>query len=133
MTIHSATYLAASTAKQLSQQWASQEIVLSEGFSLGNFVWLDSALFSSRVSYQFIGPFTRLEVVFFLRRQIGYFLLNVYLPSVLFVIASWTGFWVDITGAPARVALVLTPMLTHGTTRQHTREYGSYDVFVCSH
>lgn len=88
--------------------------MFSDDFKLGNFELIDHNLFGQRVSYQNVGPFSRLKVMFTLRRQLGYYLIEVYLPSALFVISSWTAFWVDIPAAPARVALVLTTMLSHG-------------------
>lgn len=99
---------------QWIQQPSGKPLVISEDFKLGNFEWMSENLFGSRVSYQNVGPFSRLEVMFTLRRQLGYYIIEVYLPSALFVISSWTAFWVDIPAAPARVALVLTTMLTHG-------------------
>lgn len=89
---------------------------MPDEFNWGNFHWIDHILLGRRVSYQHVGPFSRLEAIFVLRRQLGYFLLTTYAPSVLFVISSWTSFWVHIPAAPARVALVLTTMLTHVTS-----------------
>lgn len=88
--------------------------MFSENYSWGNFDWLDYALLNNRV-VNIIGTFSRIEVIFILRRQLGNFLLDVYLPSALIVISSWTSFWIAIPAAPARVALVLTTMLAHVT------------------
>lgn len=96
--------------------------MLSEDFNWGNFDWLDYALLNSRVSYLLVGPFSRLEAIFILRRQLGYFLLDVYLPTALFVISSWVSFWINIPAAPARVALVLTTMLSHVTSTKSIHE-----------
>lgn len=111
---------------QLSLQWAklpgSKDLVFSDDFKLGNFELIDHNLFGQRVSYQNVGPFSRLKVMFTLRRQLGYYLIEVYLPSALFVISSWTAFWVDIPAAPARVALVLTTMLSHVTSSKSVHD-----------
>ncbi|CAG2113221.1 unnamed protein product [Medioppia subpectinata] len=55
--------------------------------------------------YSQTGTFSKLTVTFTLRREFGHFILDIYIPSILFVISSWTSFWVEIPAAPARVTL----------------------------
>ena len=50
--------------------------------------------------------------VFLLHRQQGYHLLQSYIPSVLIVMISWVGFWLDPTHIPGRVTLLVTTLLT---------------------
>lgn len=61
------------------------------------------------------GSFPCLEIRFILRRDIGYFLIQVYVPSVLIVILSWVSFWINVEGSPARVSLGLLTVLTTTT------------------
>jgi len=50
-----------------------------------------------------------------LRRDIGYFLIQVYVPSILIVILSWVSFWINVDASPARVSLGLLTVLTTTT------------------
>jgi Neurotransmitter-gated ion-channel transmembrane region len=61
------------------------------------------------------GSFPCLEIRFILRRDIGYFLIQVYVPSILIVILSWVSFWINVEGSPARVSLGLLTVLTTTT------------------
>ena len=49
------------------------------------------------------GDFSCLEGFFVLRRHISYYLIHIYIPSVLCVIVSWMSFWIKLESAPARV------------------------------
>ena len=50
-----------------------------------------------------------------LRRDIGFFLIQVYVPSILIVILSWVSFWINIESSPARVSIGLLTVLTTTT------------------
>ncbi|XP_061658464.1 glycine receptor subunit alpha-2-like isoform X2 [Syngnathoides biaculeatus] len=52
------------------------------------------------------GKFTCIEVKFHLERQMGYYLIQMYIPSLLTVILSWVSFWINMDAAPARVSYV---------------------------
>ena len=63
-----------------------------------------------------------LAVEFVLRRDLGYFLIQVYVPSILIVILSWVSFWINIDASPARVSLGLLTVLTTTTMSGGARE-----------
>ncbi|XP_069172967.1 glycine receptor subunit alpha-4 isoform X3 [Procambarus clarkii] len=69
------------------------------------------------------GNFTCLEVVFQLRRRLGYYLFHTYMPTCLIVIMSWVSFWIKPEAAPARVTLGVTSLLTLST--QHAKSQAS--------
>ncbi|XP_063854184.1 glycine receptor subunit alpha-4-like [Scylla paramamosain] len=69
------------------------------------------------------GNFTCLEVVFQLRRRLGYYLFHTYMPTCLIVIMSWVSFWIKPEAAPARVTLGVTSLLTLST--QHAKSQDS--------
>ncbi|XP_050308168.1 glycine receptor subunit alpha-3 isoform X2 [Anthonomus grandis grandis] len=65
------------------------------------------------------GNFTCLEVIFQLKRRLGYYLFHTYIPTCLIVIMSWVSFWIKPEAAPARVTLGVTSLLTLST--QHAK------------
>ncbi|XP_066980949.1 glycine receptor subunit alpha-4-like [Macrobrachium rosenbergii] len=71
----------------------------------------------------FTGNFTCLEVVFQLKRRLGYYLFHTYMPTCLIVIMSWVSFWIKPEAAPARVTLGVTSLLTLST--QHAKSQAS--------
>lgn len=56
--------------------------------------------------------FTHLLAVFYLNRRLGYSFIQIYTPTVLIVMLSWLSFWISKDAVPARVALVVTTVLT---------------------
>ena len=50
-----------------------------------------------------------------MQRKIGFFVLQSYIPSMLIVMLSWVGFWINKNSDPARVALGVTTVLTMTT------------------
>ena len=51
----------------------------------------------------------------------GYYLIQMYIPSLLTVILSWVSFWINMDAAPARVALGITTVLTMTTQSSGSR------------
>lgn len=45
----------------------------------------------------------------------GYYLIQIYIPSTLIVVISWVSFWLSRAAVPARVALGITTVLTMTT------------------
>ena len=74
------------------------------------------------------GNFSCLAAVFRLRRNVGYFVLQSYIPSILIVMISWVGFCISRNSDPARVSLGVTTVLTMTTIAK-----SSSQVFVVSY
>ncbi|PRD17883.1 UNVERIFIED_CONTAM: Glra3 [Trichonephila clavipes] len=74
-----------------------------------------------RILFHFIfsGNFTCLQVIFTLKRRLGYYLFHTYIPTCLIVIMSWVSFWIKPEAVPARVTLGVTSLLTLST--QHAK------------
>ncbi|XP_055333467.1 gamma-aminobutyric acid receptor subunit beta-like isoform X2 [Paramacrobiotus metropolitanus] len=51
------------------------------------------------------GAYQRLFLKFTLKRNIGYFVFQTYLPCILIVMLSWVSFWINHEATSARVAL----------------------------
>lgn len=52
-----------------------------------------------------LGKYPRLSLSFKLHRNVGYFIFQTYLPSILIVMLSWVSFWINHEATSARVAL----------------------------
>lgn len=75
-------------------------------------------------SYEMIfvsGAYPCLEAAFILKRDIGYYMIQLYVPSVLIVILSWVAFWISIDAIPARVTMGLLTVLTMTTQSTGSR------------
>ena len=58
------------------------------------------------------GAFPCLEVVFVVKRDLSYFLMQYYITSIMTVILSWVSFWISVDAVVARVNLGLVTVLT---------------------
>ena len=47
-----------------------------------------------------------------MEREIGYYIIYAFLPSLMCVLLSWASFWIKLSVAPARVALGITTYLS---------------------
>ena len=59
-----------------------------------------------------VGEFTCIQVVFTLSRNIGFYIIQLYVPSALTVMLSWVSFWLDARSVPARISLGVLTILT---------------------
>ena len=65
--------------------------------------------------------FACIRAYFSLKRDLGFYLIQVYVPSILIVALSWVSFWLDLEAIPARVSLGVLTVLTlntHGSSIQ---------------
>jgi len=58
------------------------------------------------------GNFSSVTVTFSFQRRIGYFLIQVYFPTIFVVMLSWIVFWMDKDDIGNRMALGITTILT---------------------
>ena len=58
------------------------------------------------------GSYPCAEIRFILQRYIGYYVIQVFIPSILTVIMSWLSFWINAESVPARVNLGLLTVVT---------------------
>ena len=59
----------------------------------------------------FVGNFPCLAVSFTLRRHLGFYFIQDFIPTALIVMLSWVGFWINENSVPARVSLGITTVL----------------------
>ncbi|XP_006806877.1 glycine receptor subunit beta-like [Neolamprologus brichardi] len=62
--------------------------------------------------YQGTGYYTCVEVIFTLRRQVGFYMMGVYAPTLLIVVLSWLSFWINPDASAARVPLGILSVLS---------------------
>ncbi len=55
------------------------------------------------------GNYSVLSIKFNFRRNVGYFIMQTYLPCMMIVVLSWVAFWINREAAPARISLGLQP------------------------
>ena len=60
----------------------------------------------------FLGAFPCLEMMFYFKRDIGYCIIQLYVPSALTVILSWLSFWISTDAIPERVSIGMLTVLT---------------------
>jgi gamma-aminobutyric acid receptor subunit beta len=57
------------------------------------------------------GNYSRLACEIQFVRSMGYYLIQIYIPSSLIVVISWVSFWLNRNAAPARVYLGITTVI----------------------
>uniref|UniRef100_A0AC35U9B3 Protein disulfide-isomerase n=1 Tax=Rhabditophanes sp. KR3021 TaxID=114890 RepID=A0AC35U9B3_9BILA len=72
------------------------------------------------------GEYSRLTAYFVFKRNIGFFLIQVYLPSSLIVVVSWISFWIQREAIQARITIGVTSVLTIVSTNSNTTSKVSY-------
>ncbi|KAL2304489.1 hypothetical protein Nmel_013241, partial [Mimus melanotis] len=92
-----------------------------EVLELPQFTIIEQRLVSREVVFT-TGSYLRLSLSFRIKRNIGYFILQTYMPSILITILSWVSFWINYDASAARVALGVTTVLTMTTINTHLRE-----------
>uniref|UniRef100_A0A8C5PKZ6 Glycine receptor alpha 3 n=1 Tax=Leptobrachium leishanense TaxID=445787 RepID=A0A8C5PKZ6_9ANUR len=110
------------TMNDLIFEWQENAPVqIADGLTLPQFVLKEEKDLRYCTKHYNTGKFTCIEVRFHLERQMGYYLIQMYIPSLLIVILSWVSFWINMDAAPARVALGITTVLTMTTQSSGSR------------
>ena len=61
--------------------------------------------------FPLLGTFSMLRLTFHIRRKKFYYVVSIYIPTILITILSWVSFWIPRSSPPARVALGITTVL----------------------
>ncbi|KAJ8027934.1 Gamma-aminobutyric acid receptor subunit beta-3 [Holothuria leucospilota] len=89
--------------------------------TMAQFTLVEHKVITRVITFKTAGAYARLSLSFRLRRSIGFFILQTYLPSILLVILSWISFWINHEATSARVALGITTVLTMTTISTSVR------------
>ncbi|WAQ99216.1 GLRA2-like protein [Mya arenaria] len=110
------------TDANINLDWRKQDPVHIKENEMPKFDLRSEVELQDYISQAITGSFSTLRVDFFLDRQIGFFWLQIFIPSLLLVVLSWVSFWVDPKAVPARVSLGVTCVLTLTTQSSGTRQ-----------
>ncbi|CAM1306346.1 ort (predicted) [Pycnogonum litorale] len=111
------------TTDDLVFQWQSVDpLVVDQGIELPQLSLVKTTLADCTQMYS-TGNFTCLEVIFKLKRRLGYYMFQTYFPTCMIVIMSWVSFWIKPEAVPARITLGVTSLLTMST--QHAKSQAS--------
>ncbi|PRD33683.1 UNVERIFIED_CONTAM: GluClalpha [Trichonephila clavipes] len=106
------------TTDELNLKWTdNQPVMLYDNLKLPQFEIerVNTSLCREKfhiVNVFFLGEYSCLRAEFYLRRSVGYHLVQSYLPTILIVVISWVSFWLDVNAIPARITLGVTTLLT---------------------
>ncbi|KAM6471142.1 glycine receptor subunit alpha-1 isoform 1-T1 [Liasis olivaceus] len=110
------------TMNDLIFEWQEKGAVqVADGLTLPQFILKEEKDLRYCTKHYNTGKFTCIEARFHLERQMGYYLIQMYIPSLLIVILSWISFWINMDAAPARVGLGITTVLTMTTQSSGSR------------
>jgi len=102
------------TVSDVVMFWREKSVVGVETAELPQFTIVGHET-NDRIENLATGVYQRLSLSFRLQRNIGYFIFQTYLPSILIVMLSWISFWINHEATSARVALGITTVLTMTT------------------
>ncbi|XP_023215415.1 gamma-aminobutyric acid receptor alpha-like [Centruroides sculpturatus] len=109
------------TVKHLIYRWETKSaITFEEGLVLSQYDLIDYPHRNVTVTFN-RGEFSVLKANFNLRRRMGYFLIQVYVPCTLIVVLSWVSFWINREATSDRIGLGITTVLTLSTFGLDTR------------
>ncbi|XP_048772301.1 glycine receptor subunit alpha-2-like isoform X1 [Ostrea edulis] len=102
--------------------WADSTPVKVPTVSLPQFKMPDTLKTTAcQTEYYDVGEFACLLVELKFERNTGYYIAQIFIPSILIVVLSWVSFWVDIDAIPARVSLGVLTVLTMTTQSSGVR------------
>uniref|UniRef100_A0A8C4QDQ2 Glycine receptor beta n=1 Tax=Eptatretus burgeri TaxID=7764 RepID=A0A8C4QDQ2_EPTBU len=102
------------TTDDLIFNWAAGEPVQMEKMTLPQFDISQKDIVYGNCTkyYKGTGYYTCVEVIFTLRRQVGFYIMGIYAPTLLLVVLSWLTFWINPEASPARVSLGILSILS---------------------
>ncbi|WAQ99505.1 GBRA4-like protein [Mya arenaria] len=90
---------------------AQKSVEIAAGMTLSQFDLLQTPCFNLTSTIRG-APHSVLAVHFYLRRHMGFFVINVYVPCLLLVVLSWVSFWINREATSDRIALGTMTVLT---------------------
>ncbi|KAK6172619.1 hypothetical protein SNE40_016237 [Patella caerulea] len=98
-------------------EWAKNEtpVAINDHIILPQFEVVRNESGLCAKSHPRLGNHSCLEAKFHLERNIGYYIIQMYIPSILIVVISWISFWLTVTSVAGRISLGVLTVLTMTT------------------
>ncbi|VDO18512.1 unnamed protein product [Heligmosomoides polygyrus] len=108
------------STRDIIYHWhGSNAVTIDENVHLAHFSIGDHYHIERVISLS-TGNYSRLSAYFTFKRNIGFYLIQIYFPSSLIVVISWVSFWLNREAVQARVAIGVTTVLTMTTLMTST-------------
>lgn len=110
-------------SQEMKLEWEESPILLADELHLTEYSlvanWVNESEVSYTVSQQhyghFAGNFSSISITFKLAREMGFFIMDYYIPSILIVVISWVSFWLHMDASPPRIVLGTNTILAFMT------------------
>ncbi|CAI4230617.1 unnamed protein product [Auanema sp. JU1783] len=108
------------STRDIIYHWhGSNAVTIDENVHLAHFS-IGKHWFYERVISLSTGNYSRLTAYFTFKRNIGFYLIQIYFPSSLIVVISWVSFWLNRDAVQARISIGVTTVLTMTTLMTST-------------
>ena len=102
-------------SRHVVYKWKDQGLKISPKMpQMAQFILENCKTSRQEISYV-AGNYTVLVGHFHFKRLVGFAVIQIYIPTICVVIVSWLSLWVRRTAVPARIALLITTLLTIST------------------
>lgn len=102
--------------------WRQSRAIILKAIEMPQFSLSEEVTLEDFTENYETGRWAILKVELSLKRKIGFYFLQVFIPSIFLVVLSWLSFWVDASAVPARVSLGVTCVLTMTTQSSGIRQ-----------
>ena len=103
------------TSRHVVYKWKEPGLKISQKMPQMAQFMLQSCTTSRQETSYVAGNYTVLTGHFHFKRLMGFAVMQIYIPTICVVIVSWISLWVKRTAVPARIALLITTLLTIST------------------
>lgn len=91
---------------------AAVPVEISDNIEMNQFRVVEKRTLKTLNERRGAGNHSLLQAEFHLVRDIGYYLVQMYIPSMLIVMLSWISFWLNVNAVPGRISLGVLTVLT---------------------
>ncbi|XP_022320066.1 glycine receptor subunit alpha-3-like [Crassostrea virginica] len=89
-----------------------EPVEISDNIEMNQFRVVEKRTLKALNERRGAGNHSLLQAEFHLVRDIGYYMVQMYIPSMLIVMLSWISFWLNVNAVPGRISLGVLTVLT---------------------